>query len=160
VRYAELARALGARSAAAPSLREVADTVRALRAQKSMLLDPSDENGRSAGSFFTNPVLSREQARMVKQRALSLGLVTRVEDVPAYDAGPDREKLAAAWLIEKAGITKGLRRGPVGISSKHSLALVHHGGGTTAELLALADEVKVAVTGAFGVALQLEPVCW
>ncbi len=160
VRYAELARALASRDASTPSLREVALAVRGLRASKSMLLDPADENGRSAGSFFMNPVLSRERAQAVKARALAAGLVMRLEDVPAYDAGPGFEKLAAAWLIEKAGVQKGLRRGPVGISSKHTLALVHHGGGSSAQLLALADEVRAQVARVFDVELKLEPVRW
>jgi len=160
VRYAELARALAARGASTPSLREVALAVRGLRASKSMLLDPSDENSQSAGSFFMNPVLPRERAQAVKARALAAGLVARIEDVPAYDAGPECEKLAAAWLIEKAGVQKGLRRGPVGISSKHTLALVHHGGGSTAQLLALADEVRAQVARVFDVELKLEPVRW
>jgi UDP-N-acetylmuramate dehydrogenase len=68
-----------------------------------------------------------------------------------------RTKLAAGWLIEKAGIEKGLRRGPVGVSTKHALALVHHGGGTTRELLALADEIQRRVQERFGVTLEREP---
>ena len=159
VRYAELVRALASRGAT-PGLRDVAEVVRGLRASKSMLLDLNDENGRSAGSFFTNPVLSTEEARGVKARALAQGLVTRVEDVPAYEAGAGFEKLAAGWLIEKAGVHKGLRRGPVGISSKHALALVHHGGGSTRELLALADEVRAQVRQTFAVELAMEPVRW
>lgn len=159
VRYAELARALSSRGAS-PGLREVAETVRALRASKSMLLDPSDENGRSAGSFFTNPVLSEEHARRVKERAVVAKIVASTEDVPAYDAGAGLVKLAAGWLIEKAGIHKGLRRGPVGVSSKHALALVHHGGGSARELLALADEVRAEVKRVFDVELAMEPVRW
>jgi UDP-N-acetylmuramate dehydrogenase len=66
-------------------------------------------------------------------------------------------KLAAGWLIEKAGIEKGTRRGPIGVSSKHALALVHHGGGTTAELLAFAAEIRVGVRDRFGINLEQEP---
>jgi len=159
LRYAELARALSA-GAAAPSLREVAEAVRALRASKSMLLEPGDPNSRSAGSFFTNPIVPLAHAEAVKQRALSLGVVSRVEDVPSFAAGPGMLKLAAGWLIEKAGVSKGLRRGAVGISSRHALALVHHGGGSTRELLALAEEVQSRVLAVFDVELALEPVCW
>ena len=66
-------------------------------------------------------------------------------------------KLSAGWLIERAGIAKGLRRGAVGVSSAHALALVHHGGGTTAALLALARELRDAVWTRFGVRLIPEP---
>ena len=110
-------------------------------------------DSRSAGSFFTNPIVSAAQADQVRARALALGL----PDVPRWPESDGRVKLAAGWLIERAGITKGLRRGNVGVSSKHALALVHHGGGTTAELLALADEVVAQVQEAFGVQLEREP---
>jgi UDP-N-acetylmuramate dehydrogenase len=67
-------------------------------------------------------------------------------------------KLSAGWLIEHAGIAKGMRRGTVGVSTRHALALVHHGGGTTAELVALAREVREAVRGRFGITLTPEPI--
>ena len=78
--------------------------------------------------------------------------------MPRFPAGAGQVKLSAAWLIERAGLTKGLRAGAVGISSRHTLALVHHGGGTTAELLAFADHVRDTVERRFGVRLQREPV--
>jgi UDP-N-acetylmuramate dehydrogenase len=78
--------------------------------------------------------------------------------VPHFPAGDGRTKLSAAWLIEHAGFSKGVRRGAVGISSRHALALVHHGGGTTAELLALADLVSQTVDQRLGVRLAREPV--
>jgi UDP-N-acetylmuramate dehydrogenase len=159
IRYGELARALEA-GLASPSLREVAQCVRGLRAQKSMLLDPGGENGRSAGSFFTNPVVASELAERVKREALVRGLVKHTDEVPTYPAGPGQQKLAAGWLIEQSGIHKGLRRGAVGISTRHALALVHHGGGSTSALLALADEVRRRVRDVFGVELGLEPVLW
>ena len=77
--------------------------------------------------------------------------------MPRWPAGDGRVKLSAGWLIERAGIGQGLRRGAVGVSSAHALALVHHGGGTTAALLALAREVPEAVRARFGVALVPEP---
>lgn len=159
VEYAELARALAAK-AGTPSLRDVASAVYALRKQKSMVLDPGDENGRSAGSFFTNPIVSGDEAERVRELAVARGLVARPEDVPSFATGDGAVKLAAGWLIERAGIAKGLRRGAVGVSTKHALSLVHHGGGTTRELLAFADEIKAAVRGAFGVELAIEPVRW
>jgi UDP-N-acetylmuramate dehydrogenase len=158
VRYPELARALAARHGDAPSLAEVRDTVIELRRGKSMVLDPSDENHRSAGSFFTNPIVSAEQAAQVLARALAAGLVRDASEMPRFEAGAGQVKLAAAWLIERAGFRKGTRRGPVGISSRHALALVHHGGGSSRELLAFADEIRGQVRAVFGVELSLEPV--
>lgn len=159
VRYPELVRSLGDRGAQA-SLREVAEAVRSLRASKGMLIDRSDPDSQSAGSFFMNPIVPAAVAERVVQTALAHKLVARAEDVAHYAAGDGLRKLAAAWLIEKSGIKKGLRRGAVGVSSKHTLALVHYGGGTTRELLELAAEVQARVHEVFGVALQLEPVCW
>lgn len=156
LRYAELQRALAGRPA---SLRQVAETVRALRAAKSMLLDPQDENGRSAGSFFKNPIVSAHDAERIKAQCVASGLVRTPEEVPCFPAA-DGVKLAAAFLIERAGVAKGLRRGAVGVSSKHALCLVHHGDGQTSELLALAHEIQTRVAQAFGVNLELEPVCW
>lgn len=158
VRYAELARALAAAGLTHPSLRDVRQMVLGLRAKKSMLLDESDVNGRSVGSFFTNPILPASDAHAVVARAVAQGLASSPADVPQFPMPDGRVKLAAGWLIEHAGIAKGLRRGPVGVSSRHALALVHHGGGTTAELLALAQEVRAAVHTRFGVDLVPEPV--
>lgn len=154
VRYAELV------SAVAPDagLAEVRDTVIALRRRKSMVVDPADPNRRSAGSFFTNPIVSRDDAERVVRLALEAGIVGDASAVPRWDAEGGRVKLAAGWLIERAGITKGLRRGNVGVSTAHALALVHHGGGSVRELDALRDEVLAAVRNRFGVVLEREPV--
>jgi UDP-N-acetylmuramate dehydrogenase len=156
LRYAELQKALA--TSPAPTLAQVRETVIALRRTKSMVLDPADPNRRSAGSFFTNPLVAPEVAEQVIARALGTGLVRDAAAVPRWPEKDGRVKLAAGWLIERAGIEKGLRRGPVGISSAHALALVHHGGGTTKELLALADEVRARVHDVFGVTLEREPV--
>ena len=153
VRYAELERIVDERA----SLQEVRNSVLKLRRRKSMVLAPDDPNRRSAGSFFLNPVVSAAEAESIVRRAVEQGLVTRPEDVPRHLAGDDRVKLAAAWLIERSGIAKGTRRGAVGVSSRHTLALVHHGGGTTDALLAFADEVQDQVRARFGVELEREP---
>ena len=153
IRYAELQRSL--RDGPITPAR-VRDTVLALRRGKSMVIDPSDPNRRSAGSFFTNPIVEPAVATAVEQRARARGLLDE-RALPAWPVG-DRIKLAAGWLIEAAGFRKGMRRGAVGISSAHALALVHHGGGTTADLLGLAREIRDGVLDAFGVELRPEPV--
>lgn len=151
--YDELSRALPEHA----SLPEVRQAVLSLRRRKSMVLDPDDENRRSVGSFFTNPVLPEAQARAALQRAVDTGAAATADEVPRYPAGPGRIKLAAGWLIERAGIRRGQRHGQAGVSSRHALSLVHHGGGSTAELLELAQAVQQAVHGRFGVWLQAEP---
>jgi UDP-N-acetylmuramate dehydrogenase len=157
LRYRELADALAARGSAA-TLAETRATVLALRARKSMVIDAADPNRRSVGSFFTNPIVDAPVADELATRAAAASVVAAASDVPRWPAGPGRVKLSAGWLIERAGIGKGLRRGAVGISTRHALALVHHGGGTTADLVALAREVRAAVASRFGVTLEPEPV--
>ena len=170
IRYPELAAAIATASAtttnatttnatsAVPSLSEVSATVRTLRRGKSMVLDPADENRRSVGSFFTNPIVSVADAEAVCTRALAAGLVDSIDRVPRFPTETGAVKLSAGWLIERAGFQKGLRRGAVGLSSRHALALVHHGGGTTAELLSLAHEIRDGVARTFGVTLSPEPI--
>jgi UDP-N-acetylmuramate dehydrogenase len=155
--YAELARALEARGAT-PSLASVREVVLELRRAKSMLIDADDENRRSVGSFFTNPVVSAGAADRLVQLLLREGIVAREQDVPRFPAPDGRFKLAAGWLIERSGLRKGLRRGAVGLSSRHALALVHHGGGSSEELLAFAREVRDHVRMRFAVELTPEPV--
>lgn len=156
VRYAELERALPA--GPERTLATVRDTVLALRRAKSMVIDHDDPNRRSAGSFFTNPVVESTFADELVGRAVAEGLVASPDRVPRWPTADGRTKLAAGWLIENAGIAKGTRHGRAGISTKHALALVHHGGGTTAELLELARRVRAAVYARFGVTLTPEPV--
>ena len=141
LRYAELAKAVGEPVAAPGRTREV---VLALRRGKGMVIDPADPDTRSAGSFFTNP--------MVEQGAVPGG-------APRFAAGDGRVKVPAAWLIEHAGFTKGYPGpdAPVRISAKHTLALVNPGTGSTAELLALAREIRDGVQSAFGIKLRPEP---
>jgi UDP-N-acetylmuramate dehydrogenase len=157
VAYAELRRALAARTTT-PSLAEVREAVLALRRSKSMLIDPKDDNRRSAGSFFTNPVVSSAHADRIAERALHDRVITQLSEMPRYPAEDGGVKLAAAWLIEHAGIRKGDRRGQIGISSRHALALVHHGGGSSAELIHFARRVRERVRDQFGVELVPEPV--
>jgi len=145
-------RELVERAPSDPTLDSVRSLVVELRRGKSMVLDPADPNGRSAGSFFTNPIVNAEQLAVVEAEAARREL----GPVPQWPM-ESGTKLAAGWLIERAGFPKGSRRGAVGQSTKHSLALVHHGGGTTAELLAYASAIVVAVRESFGVTLEREP---
>lgn len=155
LRYGELARSF---DGATPTLAEVRQRVLELRRSKSMVLDPDDPNRRSAGSFFTNAVVDEATASAVVETAVREGIVSAPEGVPRFPAADGRVKIPAAWLIEASGLRKGRRQGAVGISSRHALALVHHGGGSTAELLAFARMVRDRVQERFGVELRPEPV--
>jgi UDP-N-acetylmuramate dehydrogenase len=159
VRYAELQRALAPSAGVnPPDLAAVRGAVLAVRRGKSMVIDPADPNRRSVGSFFTNPIVPEAAAEEVARRAMAEGLVGAPDAIPRFPVGKGRVKIPAAWLIERAGFVKGLSRGPVGLSSAHALALVHHGGGRTADLLALAREIRATVQDRFGLWLVPEPV--
>ena len=150
VRYAELARTLGVEVGEVAPLQEVHDAVLALRRGKGMVVDPADPDTWSVGSFFTNPVLDPGRLAVFEAR-LGPGAT-----YPSWPAEGGR-KLSAAWLIERAGFTKGYGGTSVRVSSKHTLSLTHRGGGTTAELLALAREVRDGVRQRFSVVLEPEP---
>jgi UDP-N-acetylmuramate dehydrogenase len=136
-----------------PTLAETREVVRQIRASKSMLLTPGDEDARSAGSFFKNPVLSPEQFGELKRRA-----ATRSLEVPSYPALEAQRKVSAAWLVEHSGFSKGSQHGRVGISSKHALAIVNRGGATAAEIVEFKDEIQRRVGESWGIGLEVEPV--
>ena len=156
VAYRELANALADK--ARPSLAEVREAVLDLRRKKSMVYDAGEPNRRSAGSFFTNPIVDAARAAALVTQALGENLVHAPEEVQQYPLPDGRVKLAAGWLVERAGVKRDLRMGPVGVSSRHALALVHHGGGCTADLIRLAVHVRDAVALRFGITLAPEPV--
>ena len=150
IRYPELARALGIAEGGTAPLARVRETVIALRRGKGMVVDASDPESRSAGSFFTNPIVDG---------AVLAGLDARFgAAMPRWPQKGGMTKLSAAWLIEKAGFTKGYTVGRAGISKKHALALVNRGGATAEELLALAHEIQRGVRDQLGVHLEPEPV--
>ncbi|MBB5121511.1 UDP-N-acetylenolpyruvoylglucosamine reductase [Streptomyces eurocidicus] len=156
LRYPETARALGVEAGDRVPAATARETVLKLRAGKGMVLDPEDHDTWSAGSFFTNPILTTaEHEAFLAKAAERLGA-----DVmpPAFPAGEGLVKLSAAWLIDKGGFTKGYGSGPARISTKHTLALTNRGEATTEDLLALAREVRDGVRSAFGVTLVNEPV--
>ncbi|MFD8230778.1 UDP-N-acetylmuramate dehydrogenase [Streptomyces sp. NPDC059696] len=156
LRYAETARALGVEPGDRVPLAQARETVLKLRAGKGMVLDPEDHDTWSAGSFFTNPILTDTDFETFRARVRDR-LGDGVEP-PAYPAGEGRTKTSAAWLIDKAGFTKGYGEGPARISTKHTLALTNRGSATTEDLLALAREVVAGVHEAFGITLVNEPV--
>jgi UDP-N-acetylmuramate dehydrogenase len=149
VRYAELAAALGIELGETAPLPKVRDAVLALRRRKGMVLDAHDPDTRSAGSFFTNPLLDVQQLAALRSRGI---------DPPSYPEADGRVKVPAAWLIERAGFSRGHFDGPAGISSKHTLALVNRGHATTEDLIRVAREIRDGVRDAFGVELVPEPV--
>jgi len=156
VKYAETARVLGVEPGDRVPLAAARETVLHLRSGKGMVLDPEDHDTWSAGSFFTNPILTDEEFAAFHARVrerLGAGTVP-----PAYPAGDSHTKTSAAWLIDKSGFTKGYGTGPARISTKHTLALTNRGEATTEDLLALAREVVAGVREAFGVTLVNEPV--
>jgi UDP-N-acetylmuramate dehydrogenase len=153
VRYGELARVLGVSEGGRVPLAEARSAVLTLRRGKGMVLDPDDPDTRSAGSFFTNPVLDRAQFAEVQRRA------GEQVSVPHFPAADGQVKVPAAWLIEHSGFGKGYPYGEAArISSKHTLALINPGRATAASLVALAREIRNGVLQAFGVELVSEPV--
>lgn len=156
LKYPETARAMGVEEGERVPAAAARETVLRLRAGKGMVLDPEDHDTWSAGSFFTNPILDPAQFEAFLARvAQHLG-----PDVtpPAFPAGEGRTKTSAAWLIDRAGFTKGYGSGPARISTKHTLALTNRGAASTEDLLALAREVVAGVHDVFGVTLVNEPV--
>jgi len=152
-RHLETSHSLDNLESGRPVLDAVRNGVLALRKAKSMVMDPSDPHSRSVGSFFVNPILTRDEFANLGGRWASGGSDV---SIPSF-ATDDAVKIPAAWLIEQAGFAKGYRKGGVGISLHHSLALVNYGG-STAELLALAAVIQDAVFNKFGLTLQREPV--
>lgn len=158
LRYRDLQERLDGRLAAEPvlALQQVRQTVLQVRAAKSMVWDASDPNRRSAGSFFVNPVVEVREADWAASRApADAGAMPRH---PADE--PGRVKLSAAWLIQHAGYARGHTCGRVGLSSRHTLALINRGGARATELLRFAAEVRTKVRDRFGVALTMEPRVW
>jgi UDP-N-acetylmuramate dehydrogenase len=157
IRYGDLQKYLeaspGSQKDGKPTVAEVRAAVRKIRASKAMLITPGDEDSRSAGSFFKNPVLPAVEFDALKERAASRGL-----EIPSYPALEAQRKIPAAWLVEHSGFLKGYTKGRVGISRKHALAIVNRGGAAAAEIVALKDEIQRRVEGEWDVRLEMEPV--
>ncbi len=138
---------------AAPSLAEVRKAVREIRHQKAMLIVEGDEDCRSAGSFFKNPIVSAVRFAEVQAIADRRGV-----KLPSFPAPDGQTKIPAAWLVEQAGFAKGYVRGPVGISRRHSLALINRGGARATDIVALKNDILRAVADQFAIELTPEPV--
>jgi len=149
--YADLQKHFAGRGE--PTLAEVREAVRQIRASKGMLLTPGDPDARSAGSFFKNPVLTENEFESLKRKASERGL-----QIPNYPALAARRKVSAAWLVEQSGFSKGFGNGHVGISRKHALAIVNRGGATSAEVVQLKDEIQARVQQQWEIQLEPEPV--
>ncbi|MFU8945192.1 UDP-N-acetylmuramate dehydrogenase [Mycetocola zhadangensis] len=173
IAYGQLASALGVELGSRLPIADVRRTVLELRRSKGMVLDPADPDTSSAGSFFTNPIVSESFARSLPADAprwpieeehedavvIPLGEWTGDVPAPSLEHGA-QVKLSAAWLIERAGIRRGFRLpgSRAGISTKHTLALTNTGGSTADEIASLARYVQMRVAAEFGVVLQPEPV--
>lgn len=150
--YADLQRHFEGRDRS-PSLAEVREAVRQIRARKGMLIVDGDPDCRSAGSFFKNPVLWEQQHEALKALAGAKRLT-----LPSYPALEKNHKVSAAWLVEHSGFSRGYVSGHVGISSKHTLAIINRGGATAAEVIALKNQIQQRVEEIWGVCLDPEPV--
>jgi UDP-N-acetylmuramate dehydrogenase len=137
VRYPELQKAV-----TSDDLHDVRNAVIAVRRRKGMVLDRSDPDTRSDGSFFMNPIVDPS---------------VMTEEMPNYPAGDGKVKLSAAWLIEHAGFEKGFTLGKAGLSSKHTLAVINRGGATARDVLALVELIQSRVREKFGIELHPEP---
>jgi UDP-N-acetylmuramate dehydrogenase len=136
-----------------PTLANVRDAVRKIRAGKGMLITAGDDDCRSAGSFFKNPILSADQYQALTARAAAKNL-----QIPSYPALDAQKKVSAAWLVEHSGFSRGYGNGPVGISRKHALAIVNRGNATAADIVAFKEDIQQRVEEIWGILLEPEPV--
>jgi UDP-N-acetylmuramate dehydrogenase len=154
-RYADIKSHFAAQIAAGkqPTLREVYDAVRSVRAQKGMLAGQGGPDGKSVGSFFKNPIVPPATLNRI---AAVLDLDPNT--IPNWPAPDGQIKLPAAWLLDRSGFHKGLTLGGAGISSRHTLALINRGEATFAEITTLRDRIINEVQSRFQIQLEQEPV--
>jgi UDP-N-acetylmuramate dehydrogenase len=161
VDYAGLAHALGVEAGERVPLADAREAVLAQRRQRGMVLDAADHDTWSCGSFFTNPIMTAGSYAVLQDRVQARlgGGPERTVRVPRFDAPDGRVKTVAAWLIDKAGFSKGYGMpGPAALSTKHVLAVTNRGSATADDVVALAREIRDGVQDAFGVSLVNEPV--
>ena len=144
ITYVELSKKLGIDMGDKAPVADVRAAVLELRASKGMLLTPQDKDAWSAGSFFTNPIISQQAADALPNAA------------PKWPLIDGRVKISAAWLIENSGIHKGDEVGGARVSTKHVLALTNSGNATAADIAALAKKARDQVHSTFGITLEAE----
>jgi UDP-N-acetylmuramate dehydrogenase len=157
IQYPDLQRFFSSR-ARIPSIREVREATLHIREAKGMVLREHDPDSRNAGSFFKNPILTPVQANGLEEQARSSGVLAASEHIPRFATAAGDEKLPAAWLVERAGFSKGFTLGRAGISRKHSLALINRGGASAQEIVDLMHLIQDRIRILFGIDLQPEPV--
>ena len=144
ITYAELAKKLGVEVGEKASVLETRKAVLELRSAKGMLLNPSDRDSWSAGSFFTNPIVTKEIAAQLPEGA------------PQWPTADGMIKMSAAWLIEHSGVHKGDSHGGARVSTKHVLALTNAGNATATDIAELAKSAQKSVFEKFGITLEAE----
>ena len=137
-----------------PDLKEARNAVLKIRGEKSMVIAADDPNSQSAGSFFKNPIVTIERLAEIEEHAAFL----KFETVPHFKVDESRVKIPAAWLIEKSGFQKGYEFGRVGLSTRHTLAIVNRGDATAKDILNLKEKIQSAVKEKFNVELEPEPI--
>lgn len=148
--YPDIQRYIDRHRIITPSVADLRAAVLEIRRSKGMVIDPADADTRSVGSFFMNPIVTLDARERV---ASATG-----EQPPAFALDDRHVKIPAAWMIERAGFTKGFVDGAAGISTKHPLAIVNRGGATARDVLRLATRIKRQVADRFGVWLRPEPI--
>ena len=149
VSYPDVFDQLHRRGVVTPTLSDVRDAVLSIRRRKGMVLDPSDPDTRSVGSFFMNPIVSADRHASLVGAAAG--------PVPGFVLPEGQVKIPAAWLIEQSGFERGYESGAVGLSSKHPLAIVNRGAAAARDVVALAGLIKRQVADRFGIWLRVEP---
>ncbi|MDN5789834.1 MAG: UDP-N-acetylmuramate dehydrogenase [Micrococcales bacterium] len=158
IAYAALAGGLGVDLGSTVPLSEAREAVLRQRRQRGMVLDPDDHDTWSCGSFFTNPILARGEFEALAERVARRLGVERPSP-PRFEEPDGRVKTSAAWLIDRAGFTKGFGLpAPAALSTKHTLAITNRGAARAADILALARQIRDGVQDAFGIRLVNEPV--
>jgi UDP-N-acetylmuramate dehydrogenase len=148
--YPDLTRHFGGQT---PTPIDIYHAVRTIRHGKGMLLVDGEADCRSAGSFFKNPIVPVSTLVTIAD-ALNIPADT----IPHWPASEGQTKIPAAWLLEKAGFTKGFQQGNAGISSRHTLALINRNNATAADIEALRDTIRTEVAKRFSIELEQEPV--
>ena len=141
-----------------PTLQKTREAVLEIRAKKSMVINERDANTKSAGSFFKNPIVSNEKFAELNKTAADLNIIEKNGYAPNYKVDEKSVKIPAAWLIEKAGFEKGYVKGNVGLSTKHTLALINRGEATAQDILDLKNEIQMRILEIFDIELKPEPI--